>query len=252
MQEGSCRVASEVQNVSQAEVGDRATLNANLLFLHDFLEFWVEGNVEAVTDSLGVQQDRIIQLLVILLVGLTAVQINWELDSELSGLGSSLVDLWQELIDWWREVLLVDHIKANDHIGVLLRVEKGINLRLNVVLSDDFESACDNLHLEEWESVLDDFLDPFKDSALSFETDVAIFVKHHAEDMFPFDHSHALLNHVSGCSVEILFKELSIVVQIICHHELWLEVFPDGVVLLGLDGFVRKKYRLTHEVVKVG
>jgi len=119
-----------------------------------------------------------------------------------------------------------------------------------MILSNNFESTSDNLHLENWESLSQKFLDSLKDGDLLLETEWSILIKDHTEDMFPLDDCNALLDHVTAHSVKNHLEELIIVVKFKCHHELWLEVLPDLVVLLSLSAFL-KNYRILQVFVKV-
>jgi hypothetical protein len=57
-------VATQVQDVSQQQVGYWAAFDAHLFLLHNFLELWVVSQGETMTNSLGVQQNGIIELII--------------------------------------------------------------------------------------------------------------------------------------------------------------------------------------------
>jgi hypothetical protein len=65
MQKASGWMAPQVEYISEHKVGHWTALNANSLFFHDLLQLWVVGQVEPMANSLGVEEDGIIQLVVV-------------------------------------------------------------------------------------------------------------------------------------------------------------------------------------------
>jgi hypothetical protein len=67
------------------------------------------------SDSLGVQEDGIVQLLVGPGIRFSTMEVGLEFPAFSLCFGFSLVDLWQESVDWRSEVFLIYHVKSNDH-----------------------------------------------------------------------------------------------------------------------------------------
>ena len=78
----------------------------------------------------------------------------------------SCQDLVKEVIYAQVVVLFVDHIKANDHLGVLVGLDHSIDGTLDVALTEHFESTDDDADLEQWESLFDPFLYRLEDFKL--------------------------------------------------------------------------------------
>lgn len=193
-------MGSQVKLVGQHEVGDRTALNADLPLLHDLNELWVVCKVESVTNSLGSKQDGVVQLLVILHVRLSAVKEQRELDTQRGSFSLSFKELRQEFLDSWSKVFLANHIVADDHIFVLIKrlsIEIGINLSLNVILTEDFETTSDNLELEKRETLLKSLDDSVKESQLSSHVQWTILIKDASKDVFDFNNCHHLSSKLS-------------------------------------------------------
>ena len=144
------------------------------------------------------------------------------------------------MIDVRSKIFFVYHIKSNNHIWILWSFKYSINLLLNVVFTNNLKATCDDFHLEKREHLLDNLLDLFKNGKLSFETDCTFFIKYHSKNVFPFDNSNTLFNQIFAYSIQYHLKELCVIIKLICHHEFWLEVFPDFVMLLGVDTISQK------------
>lgn len=71
-------MTSQVKNVSEYKVGNWTDLQADFSFLNQFNEVWVESKMESVTDSLGSKKNGVVELSVLLIIGLTNVQVNGE------------------------------------------------------------------------------------------------------------------------------------------------------------------------------
>ena len=82
MEEGTSWVASQIKDVAQNEVGNRATFDTDPLFLHDFLQLWVICKSEAVTNSFGFQENGIVELEVVSVCAFAAVEDNWEFNTQ--------------------------------------------------------------------------------------------------------------------------------------------------------------------------
>jgi len=187
---------------------------------------------EAVTNSLGVKENSIIELLIVSVCTFTAVKENWEFDSQFSCLGTSLKNLRQKVVDLRGEVLLVNHVKSDYHIRVLFAFKEGVDLTLYVLLTNNLQATCNNFHLKEWVQNLKLLLDLHKDTQFPFKGNRTIFIKNHSKYLLPFDHCNHLLDQAHADLIENSFKEVGVVIQFQCHHEFWLEILPDIVALL--------------------
>lgn len=159
MKEGTGWMASKIEHVPKNEVRNGATFDADLLFFHDFLQFGVIREMESVADSFGIQQDGVVELEIVSIRTLAAVEINRELNTHGSSFCTGRVNLWQKLVDLRREVLLIDHVESDHHVRVLFALEECVDLALDVVLAHNLEAASDDFHLEEWVHILNLLLD---------------------------------------------------------------------------------------------
>lgn len=116
-------------------------------------------------------------------------------------LRSRLVDLRQESVNLWGKVLLVHHVEADNHVCVLSSLENGVNLRLDVVFANDLQSTHYDLHLEQWEAILNLLLHPFKDLHFLNSSNRSILIEDHSKDVLPLNYSDALLDQVFAHSV---------------------------------------------------
>ena len=205
-------MASEIKNIAKKQVAYRATLDAYTLVLHDLHQLWVIRQMESMANSLGVEQDGIVQLLVSAVVRLAAVQIHWELSAHACCLLPRFVDLVEEMVNFRREVFFVNHVEANNHVSIFPRLKYRINLRLNVPLANNFQATAHNLHLKQWEQDLNLFLYSLKDGELFLKGKRAIFIKDHAKNVFPLNYCAALFNHILADSVQNHLEELGVVV----------------------------------------
>ena len=185
------------------------------------------------------------------IVCLSAVKVNWKFSPHFGGFFSGIVNLIEEISNRWSEILLIDHIKTNHHVSVLGGFKTCVKLRLDMVSSYNFQAACDNFHLEQREPILDLLLNLCKNRELSFEGKRAIFIKDHAENVFPFNHSHHFFDQVFSHSVQDHLEKHVVVVQLHGHHELRLEVRPNHVVFLRPDSIVQSD-GVSHMLVKLG
>jgi len=169
--------------------------------------------VESMANSLCVKQDSIIKLIVASSIRFTAMEVYFELPSFSLSFRLGFVDLRQEKVYFWSKVFFVYHIKSNNHICVLSCLEDGVNLSLDVILTNDFESACYDFHLEQRKSGLDQSLNSLKNGDFFFERNGSILIEQEPKDMFPLNGEDHLLDHILGNSVENHFEELGVVVQ---------------------------------------
>ena len=138
MEEPTSWVATQVQHVSKQKVWHWAAFDAYLFLLYNFLELWVVSQVKSMTDSLGVQQNSIIKLIIGSWVALSAMEVHIKSGPHGLRLGFGLINLGHEKVYLWRKILLIDHVKSNDHISIIFGFESSIDLHLNVVFSYDF------------------------------------------------------------------------------------------------------------------
>ena len=88
--------------------------------------------MEPMADSFGVEQNCIVQLLVVSVIGFSTVKINWKLSPIFGSNFSSFVNLVQEAVNWGSKIFFIYHIKAYNHLGIFHRLVHGIDLRLNM------------------------------------------------------------------------------------------------------------------------
>ena len=157
-------------------------------------------------------------------VGFSSMHVNIKLVSHFN-LG--LHDLLEEVVNLWIVILLIDHVKASDDVGLRISVNHCVNLRLNMPCAKHFESADDQPHAEEREPELDLFDAVFKDGQLLFETKhVTVVIKNATHNMAVLNDSDHLLHEVTSCSVKDALEERLVVVQREGQLELGLEACP--------------------------
>ena len=126
-------MCTQVMNIAEDFVRNRARLNTNILLLHHLHQVWMHSQAKAMADSLRSQQDSIIELRVGTLIRLTSVQIQLEAISKLH-LHSH--DLVEEMIGRRVVVFFTNHIKSRDQVGHGVSCDDIIQLRLDVVSSE--------------------------------------------------------------------------------------------------------------------
>ena len=141
-------MTSQIQDVSKNKVGDRATFDANSLLFHDLHQLWIVCKMESVTNSLGIEQNSIIQLCVASVVGLSTMEKDGKFFTFGSSFCLSCIDLRQERLKVWSKILLVDHVESNAHVRVLRCLKDCVNLCLDVSSTQYLETTSHNFHLE--------------------------------------------------------------------------------------------------------
>lgn len=164
-------------------------------------------------NSLGVQEDGVVRLVVLPRVALSTMEVDVEGLAHGLSFGLGFVHLGHKVVDFRGEIFLIYHIEANDHICVLFGFKSSINLHLDVIFSNNFEAANNNSHFEQWDCVSNLSLDFVENFTLTFDSNWPIFVENHAENVFPFDNRDALLDHIFGNSVQNHFEKRSIIIK---------------------------------------
>lgn len=220
MQEASHRMVPHIETVAEHEVRYGATLDADVVELEHVQQVWSPRDVEAVADSLGAQQDGVVNLLAIAAVCLARVHHAMEGVAVVDGFGLCLIDLREELIDRPREVLLLHQIERYDHFRRnFLALKVSFNLTLDVALGclesrQTLQSTNHNFHLEQLESRLNQILHSLEYFELALHADrLVVIVEDAAEDVLELDDRNDLLDAVLADAIEHLLKELVVVVQ---------------------------------------
>ena len=204
---------------------------------------------EAMPNSLGAQQDGIVQLRVLATVGLARVQVNLEFVAKLHFHGQHLL---QEVVDGLVVVFFVHHVEATYHVGHFVSLDDSIELLLDVVTAKHLESADDQSHPEEWESLLEFLFTVLEDLNFLFEwNDVAIVVKDAAKDVPVLNDCAHFTDEVTRDSVQDALKERLVVVKLERDGKLMLEVLPDKMVLFHVIGR-SESHLVSDKLVKFG
>mmetsp|Transcript_36896 Transcript_36896/g.56486 ORF Transcript_36896/g.56486 Transcript_36896/m.56486 type:complete len:372 (-) Transcript_36896:3-1118(-) len=156
------------------------------------------------------------------------------------GLRLSLVDLVHEEFHSGGEVLFIHHIEGDADFRVLLGLKVSIELRLDVVLTQDLEATGNNLHLEERVPHLHLLRDAVEDVNFLLQRNGTVIVDHHTEDVLPLNDHNILLHQGFADELEQSLEAVVEVVEFISEHELGLEVLPNLVMLLGLDSSLQE------------
>ena len=184
---------------------------------------------EAVSNALTIEQDGVEELSIVPHVRLTCVEIELHF---IAALHLCLDNLIKEAIDARVIVFLVDHIEANDQIGVPVSLNHCVDSCLDMVSAKDLESTDDEAHSKEGEPRLD-FLDTFVEYfELLLQRDrIPVVVKDASNDVPVLYDSDHLLDKVSRHSVQDPLEERPVVVQIEAETELRFEFLPDVMVV---------------------
>ena len=202
---------------------------------------------ESMSNSLGAKQDGIVQFRVLATVGLARVQVDLEFVTELHLNGQHLL---QKVVDRLVVVFFVHHVEATDHVGHFVSLDDSIELRLNVAIAEHLETADDQSHPEQWETLLDFLLTVLEDlDFLLKRNDVAIVIKDAAEDVSVLDDSAHFTDKVTRDSVQDALEERLVVVQLERNGKLMLEVLPDCMVLFDVRGW-SESHLASEELVK--
>jgi len=121
-------MSAKVEGVTEDHVTERAYLDADVSLLALLDEVWEKGELEAVTDSLCVEQDGVMEVLLVgvvsfscVHVGVHALQVVWSLGQSALGVSSELLllghdDLFSENTHIRPEVFLVHEIVSRDQV----------------------------------------------------------------------------------------------------------------------------------------
>ena len=119
-----------------------------------------------------------------------------------------------------------------------------------MAITEHLESANDQSHPKEWESLLDLLLTVLEDlDFLLKRNDVAIVIKDAAEDVSVLDDSAHFTDKVTRDSVQDALEERLVVVQLERNGKLMLEVLPDCMVLFDVRGW-SESHLASEELVK--
>ena len=126
-----------------------------------------------------------------------------------------------------------------------------VNLALDVILSEKFETTNNDSNLEERELSPEQSLDIVENLELLFQWDwLLVVIVKTTENMTELNDSNKLLDHILAHSMQNFLEEVSVRVKTESHCKLKLESFPDFMVFSMLGCWLQEDL-LLKPVVKL-
>lgn len=192
----------EVEGVTKNHIRKRADFNADVAFNNFLNQIWEQSELEAMTNSLGVQQNSVVQIGDRVTMSFSSV----EEASHAVSLRAVFVELSRENLrnkfgDFGSVILFVDHVEANNQIRVNFFTNTNVLYYFgHMCLADNLETGQTKFKFKVRDLLSRFIKNRLDDCKLVNEVDRLTFVvEEHAGDVTKFDNIDVLFKAGLDC-----------------------------------------------------